>query len=135
MVPAAYVLLESLPLTLSGKLDRRALPAPEQDAYATRGYEPPRGDTETALAAIWAEILHLENIGRYDNFFDLGGHSLMAVRVATRIRQIFQLDIQIDDLFQQTTIASLAEVIINIQLRQFDISDIEKLIRTNVSLQ
>ncbi|WP_371417154.1 phosphopantetheine-binding protein [Granulicella sp. L60] len=87
------------------------------------------------MAAIWAEILHLENIGRHDNFFDLGGHSLLAVRVATRIRQILQLDIQIDDLFQQTTIASLGEAIINIQLEQFDISDIEKLIRTNFSLQ
>ncbi len=80
MVPAAYVSMESLPLTLNGKLDRRALPAPEAGAYAMRGYEPPQGGIETALAQIWAEVLKLDRIGRHDNFFSLGGHSLPAVR-------------------------------------------------------
>ena len=82
--------LESLPLTPNGKLDRKALPAPEADAYATRGYEPPQGEIETMLAAIWAEVLKLDRVGRHDNFFELGGHSLLAVRVVTRLRQAFE---------------------------------------------
>ena len=81
MVPAAYVHLESLPLTPNGKLDRRALPAPQADAYSTRGYEPPQGEIEEQLAGIWAEVLKLDKVGRHDNFFSLGGHSLLAVRV------------------------------------------------------
>ena len=80
MIPAAYVRLESLPLTANGKLDRKALPAPEADAYATRNYEPPQGEIETKLAAIWAEVLKLDKVGRHDNFFALGGHSLLAVQ-------------------------------------------------------
>src|SRR3984885_7811526 len=69
MVPAAYVLLERMPLTPNGKLDRKGLPAPEVDAYAVREYEAPRGETEEALAAIWSELLHIERVGRHDNFF------------------------------------------------------------------
>src|SRR6185312_1817761 len=72
MVPAAYVRMERLPLTPNGKLDRKALPAPEQEAYAVRGYEAPVGEIEAKLAAVWAEVLKLEKVGRHDNFFDLG---------------------------------------------------------------
>src|SRR6202041_200574 len=82
MVPAAYVRLEALPLTPNGKLDRRALPAPEDDAYGERAYEAPEGPIETAIAAIWSELLHLERIGRHDNFFELGGLSLLAVSLS-----------------------------------------------------
>ena len=87
MVPAAYVRLESLPLTPNGKLDRKALPAPEADAYALRGYEPPQGEMETKLAADLGRGAQVERVGRHDNFFALGGHSLLAVRVVTRLRQ------------------------------------------------
>src|SRR5262249_4687217 len=87
MVPAAYVALGALPLTPSGKLDRKALPVPEADAYAWRGYEAPQGETETLLAGLWAELLKLERVGRHDNFFELGGHSLLAVTLASRMRQ------------------------------------------------
>ncbi|HEV2147590.1 MAG TPA: amino acid adenylation domain-containing protein, partial [Longimicrobiaceae bacterium] len=87
MVPAAYVRLDTLPLTPNGKVDRRALPAPEGDAYARRGYEAPLGEVEQALAEIWAEVLKVERVGRWDHFFDLGGHSLLAVQVASRVRQ------------------------------------------------
>ena len=79
MVPAAYVRLEAFPLTANGKLDRKALPAPEGEAYAMRGYEPPLGEIETRLAAIWSTVLRLDQVGRHDNFFSLGGHSLLAV--------------------------------------------------------
>ena len=95
MVPAAYVRLEALPLTPNGKLDRKALPAPEADAYAVRGYEAPQGEMETQLAAIWAEVLKLERVGRHDNFFELGGHSLLAVTLIERMRrQGLQVDVR-----------------------------------------
>jgi amino acid adenylation domain-containing protein len=87
MVPAAYVRLEALPLTPNGKVDRRALQAPEGDAYARRGYEAPSGETETALAEIWSELLAVERVGRWDNFFELGGHSLLMLRLIQRMRK------------------------------------------------
>ncbi|HEV2146936.1 MAG TPA: amino acid adenylation domain-containing protein, partial [Longimicrobiaceae bacterium] len=87
MVPGAYMQVERLPLTPNGKLDRSALPAPEADAYARQGYEPPVGEVEQGLAEIWAEVLKVERVGRWDHFFDLGGHSLLAVQVASRVRQ------------------------------------------------
>ena len=87
MVPAAYVCLERMPLTVNGKLDRKALPEPEGDAYGEREYEEPQGEIERKLAAIWEEVLHVERVGRHDNFFELGGHSLLAVTVIERMRQ------------------------------------------------
>ncbi|WP_147492018.1 AMP-binding protein, partial [Burkholderia pseudomallei] len=73
MVPSAYVRLDAWPLTPNGKLDRRALPAPADDAYARAEYEAPQGAKEEALAAIWRELLHVERVSRHDNFFELGG--------------------------------------------------------------
>ncbi|HEV7372140.1 phosphopantetheine-binding protein, partial [Arenibaculum sp.] len=87
MVPSAFIAIDALPLTLNGKLDREALPAPDGDAYESRAYEAPVGPAEEALARIWAEVLGLERVGRHDNFFDLGGHSLLAVRVLERMRR------------------------------------------------
>ena len=87
MVPAAYVPLSALPLTVNGKLDRKALPAPDDQAYNKQRYEPPVGAIETALAQIWSEVLRVERVGRRDNFFELGGHSLLAVRVLERMRR------------------------------------------------
>ncbi|MCP3468526.1 phosphopantetheine-binding protein (plasmid) [Bradyrhizobium sp. CCGUVB23] len=81
MVPSAFVRVAALPLTPNGKLDRQALPAPEDEAYARRSYEPPQGEIETALATLWAELLGLERVGRHDHFFELGGQSLLAVRL------------------------------------------------------
>jgi acyl carrier protein len=128
MVPAAYVHLESLPLTPNGKLDRKALPAPEADAYSTRGYEAPEGEIETKLAAVWAEVLKLDRIGRHDNFFALGGHSLLAVRVVTRLRQALSVEVAIRDLFAHPVLSSLADHILNMQLEQFNATDIENLL-------
>ena len=99
MVPAAYVMLAALPLTPNGKLDRKHLPAPEADAYAASGYVAPEGETETALAAIWSQLLRVERIGRHDNFFSLGGHSLVAVQMISRIRQAFAIEVAISTLF------------------------------------
>ncbi|WP_275273055.1 AMP-binding enzyme, partial [Pantoea ananatis] len=72
MLPAAFVVVSTFPLTPNGKLDRRALPAPDQSAVASRGYAAPLGDTETALAAVWCELLGVTQVGRHDNFFELG---------------------------------------------------------------
>jgi arthrofactin-type cyclic lipopeptide synthetase C len=108
MVPAAYVRLESLPLTPNGKLDRKALPAPEYDAYSTRGYEAPQGEIEERLAAVWAEVLKVERVGRNDNFFALGGHSLLVVRLVILLEQQGNLLSPVD-LFAYPTVASIAK--------------------------
>ncbi|MFN9692880.1 MAG: condensation domain-containing protein, partial [Synechococcaceae cyanobacterium] len=110
MVPAAFVKLEQLPLTPNGKLDRRALPAPEADAYVSRAYAPPEGPVETALAAIWSELLGIERIGRHDDFFSLGGPSLLAVSLVERLRRQ-GLAVDVRALFTTPTLAELAAVV------------------------
>ncbi|WP_207291188.1 non-ribosomal peptide synthetase [Pseudomonas sp. FW300-N2C3] len=87
MVPSAFVQLEALPLTPNGKLDRRALPAPGQEAFASRAYEAPRGEIEQIVATVWQDLLGIEKVGRHDRFFELGGHSLLAVSLIDRLRQ------------------------------------------------
>ncbi len=109
MVPAAYVRLKYLPVTPSGKLDRKALPAPEADAFAIRSYEPPRDETEQKIAAIWQEALGVPKVGSGDNFFDLGGDSLRLMRVQVRLRQAFNKDIAMVDMFRFTTVRALAQ--------------------------
>src|ERR1051326_3825530 len=111
MLPAAFVRLERMPLTPNGKLNRKALPSPEEDAYAFRRYEPPCGEMETAVAAIWAEALKLEHVGRYDNFFELGGHSLLAMQAMSRIRKTFAMELPLRVLFAAPTVEALAKQI------------------------
>ncbi len=108
MVPAAYVGMERMPLTANGKLDRKALPAPEGDAYVVREYEEPEGEMEESLAGIWAEVLHVERVGRQDNFFELGGHSLLAVRVIARVREALKVEVGIRDLFAHSVLRDFA---------------------------
>ncbi|WP_205245801.1 hypothetical protein, partial [Erwinia amylovora] len=79
MIPAAYIALAQLPLTANGKLDRRALPEPDDSAFARSAFAAPQGEVEQALAAIWQQLLNVERVSRFDNFFALGGHSLLAV--------------------------------------------------------
>ncbi len=129
MVPAAYVWLEKLPLTVNGKLDRKALPEPEGNAYPVREYEAPQGETETALAEIWSELLGVERVGRWDNFFELGGHSLLAMRVVSRIRQGLRVAITIVDLFERPTLSGLADHVLNMRLEQFDSGEIRDLLK------
>ncbi|MBI6710660.1 amino acid adenylation domain-containing protein, partial [Pseudomonas syringae] len=107
MVPAIYVLLEAMPLTPNGKLDRKALPAPDAQALISRGYEAPQGEVETLLASIWADVLKVEQVGRHDHFFELGGHSLLAVKLIERMRQV-GLSADVHVLFGQPTVAALA---------------------------
>jgi arthrofactin-type cyclic lipopeptide synthetase A len=107
MLPAAYIHLDSLPLTANGKLDRKALPAPSQDAFITRRFEAPQEGAETTLAQLWAELLQVQHVGRHDHFFELGGHSLLAVQLVQRMREAgLHADVQV--LFSQPTLAALA---------------------------
>src|SRR5882762_2671038 len=108
MVPAAYARMERMPLTANGKLDRKALPMPEGDAFGVRGYEAPQGETETRLAEIWADVLKIDRVGRNDNFFELGGHSLLAMQVMARIRHIFDLELPVRSMFEAPTITGFA---------------------------
>jgi acyl carrier protein len=109
MVPAAFMVLESLPMTPSGKVDRRALPPPESLRPGTdTGYEPPSTPAEETVAAIWREVLGVERVGATDNFFELGGHSLLLPQVMHRLRSAFQVEIPLRTLFDEQTVERLA---------------------------
>ncbi|MCH7345609.1 amino acid adenylation domain-containing protein, partial [Pelomonas sp. CA6] len=110
MVPAAFVPLDALPLTPNGKLDRQALPPPDEQALAQGRYEAPRGEVEQAIAAIWARLLRLERVGRHDDFFALGGHSLLVVELMEALRGA-GLAVDVRSLFAQPTPAALAAAI------------------------
>ena len=107
MAPAAYVCLQTLPLTANGKLDRKALPAPETETYGARDYDEPVGEIERAVAEIWADVLKVERVGRHDNFFELGGHSLMVIRVVSQLRRA-GLEVDVRALFATPVLAELA---------------------------
>jgi amino acid adenylation domain-containing protein len=108
MVPWALVPLEAFPLTPSGKLDRRNLPAPAVARRLEAGLAPPRGPVEELLARIWAEVLGLERVGSAGHFFELGGHSLLATRVMSRLRGIFDIQMPLRVLFEAPRLADLA---------------------------
>ncbi|WP_416768990.1 amino acid adenylation domain-containing protein [Pseudomonas sp. RHF3.3-3] len=111
MVPSAFVHLDKLPLTANGKLDRRALPAPGQDALASKAYEAPQGETEEAIAEIWKGLLHLDQVGRHDGFLELGGHSLLAVQLLSRLRRKLGARISLRELFDDPTVRGLAALV------------------------
>ncbi|WP_157876725.1 non-ribosomal peptide synthetase [Streptomyces graminilatus] len=107
MVPLVMA-VDALPVTPNGKLDRRALPAP---AAAPTGHEPPDGEIEELVAAVWQAVLGIADVGRHDDFFALGGHSLTATRVAARLRQSLALELPLHTLFEQRTVAALAAAV------------------------
>ncbi|MES2939619.1 MAG: non-ribosomal peptide synthase/polyketide synthase [Pseudomonadota bacterium] len=126
MVPAAFVQLDALPLTPNGKLDRRALPAPDALAFAQRAYEPPEGETETVLAALWCDLLQLPRVGRHDDFFALGGHSLLAVRLVSRLRHDIGVELPLGALFERPQLHGLADAVLDAQLASFAAEDLEE---------
>ncbi|MBE9115230.1 amino acid adenylation domain-containing protein [Lusitaniella coriacea LEGE 07157] len=111
MIPAAFVLLDSLPLTPSGKIDRRALPEPDLDEAFSAQFIAPRNEIETEIAGIWANVLGRDRVGVCDNFFELGGHSLVAIQVIARIQDAFLIDLPLRTLFESPTVEGLSEVV------------------------
>jgi amino acid adenylation domain-containing protein len=110
MVPSTFVTLDALPLTPNGKVDRGALPAPEGlRPQLAAAYVAPQSETERVISSIWQDVLQIERVGVYDNFFDLGGHSLLMVRVNRRLRDELNQEVSMIDLFRYPTVSALAE--------------------------
>jgi non-ribosomal peptide synthetase component F len=110
MVPSIFVILEALPLSPNGKLDRKALPAPASDRPEIGAtFSAPTSELERTIAAVWREVLGVDRVGVQDNFFDLGGHSLLMVRVQAGLSEALGRDLSIVELFQHATIATLAQ--------------------------
>ncbi|MBW4682784.1 MAG: hypothetical protein KME19_22280 [Microcoleus vaginatus WJT46-NPBG5] len=110
MMPAAFALLENLPLTPNGKLDRRSLPAPgvwRPELGVT--YAAPETEVEQTIATVWQQVLRLEKVGMHDNFFDLGGHSLLLVQVHSKLQEVLTTPISMVELFKYPTISALAK--------------------------
>jgi amino acid adenylation domain-containing protein len=113
MVPSAFVVLDRLPLTINGKLDAAALPAPDQSRpELDGGFVAPRTESEEVLAAAWAKVLRLERVGVRDNFFDLGGHSLLATQLISAVRDLFRVELPLRSLFESPTIEGMAEALV-----------------------
>ncbi|MBK1787885.1 non-ribosomal peptide synthetase [Prauserella cavernicola] len=112
MVPALWVTLDTLPLTASKKIDRKALPAPDlRQAALDREHVEPRGEIEAAIADIWADVLAVPRVSVHDDFFEIGGHSLLATRVMTRLEDLFAIDVPLRVLFEATSVAAQAEAL------------------------
>ncbi|HYO51945.1 non-ribosomal peptide synthetase, partial [Archangium sp.] len=111
MVPVVFVVMAALPLTSNGKVDHRALPPPGENRAEAESYVAPRNLNEELLAGIWAELLGVEKVGIHDNFFDLGGHSLLSVKILSHVRAIFDVELAVLDIFEQPTVAQLVEKI------------------------
>jgi SAM-dependent methyltransferase len=112
MVPSTFVLLEALPLTPNGKVDRQALPAPDHSRAAIGGsFVAPQTELERLIATVWQEVLGLEKVGVHDNFFDLGGHSLLLVRLQSKLRDVLHTEVAIIDLLRYPTVSALAKAL------------------------
>ena len=127
MVPGAFVSIKRLPLTLNGKIDRKALPAPQEAAELT-AFVAPRNAAEATLAEIWSKLLRRKQVSVEDNFFELGGHSLLATQVISRVRESFRIEIPLRALFECPTVAGLAASIEQAQVES-QIDDDEALER------
>ncbi|MBV7340146.1 hypothetical protein KFU94_70465 [Chloroflexi bacterium TSY] len=120
MVPTAYVLLDAMPLTPNGKINRKALPAPDTEQLAlTSTFMAPRTPNEQLITDLWAEVLSVKQVGIHDNFFELGGHSLASIQIMVRLQDTFQTKLPIQQLFETPTVASLAQVIATGQDKEF----------------
>jgi acyl carrier protein len=129
MVPPIFVTLARFPLTATGKVDRRAMPDPNNARPDLDiPFVEPKTTIERDLALIWAEILPLKRVGIHDSFFELGGHSLAAMRVVSRVVQQFQLELPLQSLFQAPTIAAMAAVITEHQGKRLGNEELERML-------
>ena len=120
MVPAGLVFLEKLPLTPNGKVDKKALPEPGVDDFVSTDYVGARNEIEQVLVDIWQEVLSVERVGIYDDFFDLGGHSLLINKVAGRLKQNIGIELPLRTLFEVPTIAALSEILQSLSIDNND---------------
>jgi amino acid adenylation domain-containing protein len=135
MVPAVFMTLEAFPLSPNGKLDRRALPAPEPASRErAQEYVAPRTPAEANLARIWEDVLRLDRVGIHDNLFTIGGHSLLATQIVARIRETFQITLPLRALYQAPTVAELAVAVVQRQAEQTDAALLERLLADVESL-
>jgi amino acid adenylation domain-containing protein len=121
MVPNVFVILESLPLTNNGKINRRALPKPDLSSRQHQ-YIAPRTPTEEMLVQIWAQVLKVEKVGINDNFFELGGHSLLATQLISKIRKVLQVELPLKEVFSAATVAQLADSIEQLKQRNSEVT-------------
>jgi aryl carrier-like protein len=129
MIPAAFVTLAQMPLTPSGKVDRKALPKPEQ--IQDQRQQPlvlPRNPTEQQLADMWSELLGLRQVSIHDNFFDLGGHSLLLTQLASRMRNTMSVDVPLRSLFESPTILEMGQLLSSWQVAQHDATEFAELL-------
>ena len=115
MVPSAFVLLSRFPVTANGKLDKRALPLPSTDVYSGR-YEAPQGEVEERVANLWSKLLHVDRVGRRDNYFELGGHSLNAVNLVSQIDEHFGVKLSTTSVFKYPTVEELSGAVKSMQV-------------------
>lgn len=124
MVPAHFVILDEFPHTPNGKIDRKALPAPEKAlqilSHPDAGYVEPVTGTEQTMAAIWRDVLKVPRVGLQDHFFNLGGHSLLAIQLIAAIRQAFHVDLPLGALFRTPTLAEQAAAVQQLVIEQSD---------------
>jgi acyl carrier protein len=111
MIPSHFMALESWPLNANGKVDRKALPEPDWSQLSRKAYVAPGTSTQKTLAAIWSEVLGVNTIGIDDSFFELGGHSLTATQALAKAQEHFQVDIPLRQIFENPSIAAIAELI------------------------
>jgi hypothetical protein len=129
MIPSVFVFLDQLPVTAMGKVDRLALPLPDRSRPRLDvPFVAPRDSVELRLAPIWAEVLGLSQVGVFDNFFHLGGHSLAAMRVVSRVVQTFQLELPIKALFDSPTISEMASIITASSTKRASDAELERML-------
>ncbi|MGH8769832.1 MAG: phosphopantetheine-binding protein, partial [Burkholderiales bacterium] len=127
LIPSAFIFLDRLPLLPNGKVDRKALPAPDCRPKASSAVAPST-PSERSLADIFATVLKLDQVGIHDNFFDLGGHSLLATQVVSRVKKAFDADIQLRALFESPTVAGLSALIVQKQSEAFSEDELAELL-------
>jgi acyl carrier protein len=129
MLPATFVILDTLPLTPAGKVDRRALPEPDRTRPdLANPFVAPRLPVEKHLAEIWTEVIGLDQVGIHDNFLDLGGHSLQATQIISRVIRTLQVELPVQALFDAPTVAEMAVVITQHQAQTATEEDIERML-------
>jgi acyl carrier protein len=128
MVPSEFLIIDELPLTSNGKVDRKALPVPGRLKSFEKSFEPPRTNVEEILASVYSRILHVEKVGVNDDFFMLGGNSIHAILLASEVRQAFQIELPLRRFFENPTVGGLAETIEQLQVEQTDSDEMAQIL-------